>query len=294
MSPSYLPRRDEKGFKGTFGTVLVVGGHASPASVMLGAPALAARAALRVGCGRCIIGAPATILPQILALCPSATGVPIAADDDGLVAGFAETIADEVHGTHAAVIGPGFDFGDVERDVVLRLIARLSCPIVLDADGLNVLNNAAAIKTLARHGRAILTPHLGEFRRLTTAAGIGSTDGPAGAAALAKATNSIVVLKGATTIIASPDGTTTQAGEPNSVMAVGGSGDVLAGAIAGLIAQEPDATDQRRFEIITAAVTAHATAGRNWRKTTGASGGMLATELADELIGAVESLRRNA
>lgn len=294
MTSPRLPIRDQHGHKGTFGTVLVVGGHSSPESVMLGAPSLAGLAALRVGCGRCVIAAPTPIMRHVLALCPSATGVPIAADDDGLVAGFAETIADEVHGTHAAVIGPGFGTGDVERDVVLRLIERLSCPIVLDADGLNALNNPAAIKTLARHGRAILTPHLGEFRRLAAAAGIGSADGLLGATALAKATNSIVVLKGSTTIIASPDGSSAQAGEPNSVMAVGGSGDVLAGAIAGLLAQEPDATDARRFEIVVAAVTAHSSAGRAWQRRTGCTGGMLATELADELPAAVEALRHNA
>ncbi|MFN7375071.1 MAG: NAD(P)H-hydrate dehydratase [bacterium] len=293
-----LAARNEAGHKGTFGMVLVVGGQSSPQGVMLGAPALAARAALRVGCGRCVIAAPAPILPAILTLCPSATGVPLPARDAGLLPGAGEALLAEARGEHAAVIGPGLGQGAVQRDLVRTALAHLTCPIVLDADGLNAMTTADDAALIARHGRVVLTPHPGEFRRLAGAFGIGTLDEGDGASrksaasALAHVARAVVVLKGATTIVASPDGRAQELSEANAVMAVGGSGDVLAGAIAGLLAQYPDARGGALADVVRAGVLAHASAGRAWRDSAGVAGGMLAWELADHLPRAVQGLRK--
>jgi hydroxyethylthiazole kinase-like uncharacterized protein yjeF len=305
-----LARRDASGHKGTFGTVLVVGGHASGAGMMLGAPALAARAALRAGCGRCIIAAPSGILASVLTLCPSATGYPLAWSDDdgaggGLVDGFVQQAATDLGQAttkiHAAVIGPGLgpigggvSGGRPERELVEAFLQHLTCPVVLDADGLTAVAAAkgAGLGLVKRHGRVIVTPHPGEMHRLLIAAGL-SPDlrGRDAAIALAASAHAVVVAKGDRTFVATPNGAVQQGGGPDSALAVGGSGDVLAGVIAGLIAQEAEADLARLGAIALAGVTAHHAAAGAWRRRTGASAGMLASDLADELPGALETLR---
>jgi NAD(P)H-hydrate epimerase len=305
-----LARRDASGHKGTFGTVLVVGGHASGAGMMLGAPALAARAALRAGCGRCIIAAPSGILASVLSLCPSATGYPLAWSDadgagGGLVDGFVQQAATELGQTttkiHAAVIGPGLGpigggiaGGRPERELVEAFLQHLTCPVVLDADGLTAVasGRGGGLALVRRHGRVVLTPHPGEMHRLLMSAGL-SPDlrGRDAAVALAASMQAVVVAKGDRTFVATPSGGVQDGGGPDSALAVGGSGDVLAGLIGGLIAQEAEADTARLAMIALVAVNAHHAAAGAWRQRSGASAGMLASDLADELPGALEGFR---
>ncbi len=306
-----LPARDPRGHKGTFGTVLVIGGHRATGvdgsvCTMIGAPALAAMAALRSGAGRAVLAMPAALLPAGLTICPAATGVELPACLDGsLDASGAAARIDAVTGSaDAIVLGPGFGVGHAEERVVMRLVATPDRPIVLDADGLSCF---AATREGWRDIRAplVLTPHPGEFARLAAPLGIShsateSSSRPAAAGELARRLGAIVVLKGARTVVS--DGlrlwecVTGVAGAGTPALAVGGSGDVLAGLLGGFISQFGSARAGRPshlslFEIACWAVRVHATAGERWTTSHG-SAGMLPTDLADELPATIESFRR--
>ncbi len=311
-----LPPRDPRGHKGTFGTVLVIGGHQASrddasSRTMLGAPALAATAALRSGAGCAMLAMPAELLVAGLSLCPAATGVPLPSDGSGRLdaSGAAARIDAVIDRVSAIVLGPGLGCGShhAEERMVMRLLAHPDRPIVLDADGINCL---AATREGWRDLRAplVLTPHPGEFARLAAPLGItlSPTDPvtrPAAAAELARRLGAIVVLKGARTVVS--DGLRTWTcvtgpeGEGTPALAVGGSGDVLAGVVGGFVSQfmrrSPTASAETLglFEIACWAVRVHATAGERWTRTRGAAG-MLPMELADELPAAIASFRERA
>ena len=289
-----LPPRPRDGHKGTFGTVLIVGGSSDPSSRMIGAPALAGLGALRAGCGLCKLMMPATILNAALSSLTSATGLPLPVDNEDHVIPFEAVAAFDRAAQDATciVIGPGLGSSDAARALVLRAVQRESPPLVIDADALNGL---AAIPDLFRdfHAAAMLTPHPGEFRRLASAFRI--THDPVNeesrslaAEALAQKIGAIVVLKGARTVVS--DGQRTwvcPAGDP--CMATAGSGDVLAGVTAGLVAQHLR-QGHDLFECARAAVAAHALAGERWAAKN-ATAGMLASELADLIPAALDTLR---
>lgn len=309
--PPRLPARPRDGHKGTFGTVGVVGGCAADGQArMLGAPALAARAALRAGAGLAKIAAPDRALTEIVALCPSATGVAIPTGADGSVTAHEAAAVLDALAEDAAclVVGPGLGRGPGVDAVAVRAAGQDECPVVLDADALNAL---AAMPGYAQdiRGRAIVTPHPGEFRRLAgplKIAGDPADEGerPGLADRLAQALGCVVVLKGARTVVSDGHrGWVCERGHP--CLATGGSGDVLAGVIGGLVAQfaapppiapgvsmPPDPA--RPLDLFGAAclgVLAHAAAGERWAAAHDASAGLLAQELADEVPGVIESLR---
>lgn len=296
--PARIPPRDARGHKGTFGSVLVIGGHATAAAegggarTMLGAPALAATAALRIGAGRAILAMPEPILASGLVVCPSATGVALPLDPRGLLdaSGAAERIDAACAEADAIVLGPGLGRGAAEEQLVVRLVAREEHPIVLDADGLSVL---AGLADFARDIRApiVATPHPGEFRRIAGPLGIAldpvrEDSRPAAAIALARRLGAIVVLKGPRTVVA--DGLRVAINESgNAALATGGSGDVLAGIVGGLIAQFasqriPAAQRMSLFDAARIAVRLHGLAAERWSERNGAAG-LLARELCDEL-----------
>lgn len=311
-----IPPRDHRGHKGTFGTVVVVGGCAIPATRMVGAPALAALGALRAGAGLVKLACPSAVLDGAMALCPSATGIALANDADGnLIAHEAaqslDAIVNDLAGRPGAiVIGPGLGHGEGPRAAALRLAQQQEVPIIIDADALNAL---AEIPELFRdfHARAILTPHPGEFKRL--AASLRITHDPinpgtreAAAIALAQRLGCVVVLKGHATVVT--DGLNTwTCTRGHACLATAGTGDVLTGIIAALVAQfvptsiatmhpkaPPDPTRLTLMQAARAAVQAHALAGEAWSNSRAAAAGMLATELADLLPQALESLRQPA
>ena len=238
----WLPARDHAGHKGTFGTVLVLGGQAAVPRVMIGAPALSANAALRSGAGLAVLGVPAPIASAALTLAPSATGLALPVDDnDVLRPSAAAGLIDEHLGRCDAIaIGPGWGVGEAQRQVLVRLLASDDGPLVVDADALNVLAQVPDMQ-LDLRAPFILTPHPGEFRRLAEALSIESDptaadERPAAAEALARRLGCVVVLKGAGTVVT--DGLRTavnQTGHP--ALATAGTGDVLTGMIAGLVAQ---------------------------------------------------------
>jgi NAD(P)H-hydrate epimerase len=290
-----LPARDPAGHKGTFGTVCVIGGHAAEPTVMLGSVVLASLGALRAGAALCIAAAPEPLVPAILAANPSATGLPLAVDGEGRLVPHAVAEAIDLHASRATafVLGPGLGTGFAEAQVTLRMLASDDGrPVVVDADA---INNLAAVPRFDADLRApmVLTPHPGEYRRIAAALRIDldPTDPlarPLAAERLAQRLGCVVALKGHGTVVS--DGHRTWTCERgNDALAVGGSGDVLAGVVAGLLAQHGRALGL--FDCARLAVEAHARAGESWSARAGGTAGMLAAELAAEVPVALAAMR---
>lgn len=301
-----LPPRDPRGHKGTFGTVAIVGGSAVEDRRMIGAPALAAMGALRSGAGLARLIMPEPILAAAIGICPSATGVALPVDERGaIIAHEASRVLDEqIEAATAVVVGPGLGTGEGPRSITLRTVQQETCPVVVDADGINAL---AEIPELWRDFRAaaVLTPHPGEYRRLAGALGIRADpvkpeNRPEAAALLAQRLGCVVVLKGAGTVVS--DGQRTWVNDSGSAeLATGGTGDVLSGVIAGLAAQfvaiaqpplpRPPGRPLDLFDAARLAVRAHGRAGELWVQRRHAPAGLLAPELADLIPEALAGLR---
>jgi hydroxyethylthiazole kinase-like uncharacterized protein yjeF len=268
-----LPRRPLDGHKGTFGTVLVIGGCNDSDSMMLGGPAFAAMGALRSGAGRCVLATPAGVLAEALSVVPSATGVPLSNDSSAL-----ESIHVAAQHVQAEVLGPGLGRSPLVGDLVRARLAAVGPPLVLDADGLNVLTDDAAMTFGSRS--LVLTPHPGEYARLADtfglpAAGDDDEHRIVAAASLAQRTRGVVVFKGDRTIVS--DGRRAWTCDVGSVvLATGGTGDVLSGVIGGLLAQ-PSNNDA--FANAVLGTWLHARAGDLWASRHG-DRGLLAAELA--------------
>jgi len=216
-----LSARPRDAHKGDFGTVLVVAGSEG----MLGAAILCATAALRGGAGLVRVALPAALRPLLPLAQPCAT----------TVLRSAVAVRDAVGGADAVVVGPGLGTGSATRSLVRSVLRDSVVPVVLDADALNVL--APLRGPLVTRGGLVLTPHPGEAARLlgTTAAAV-QADRPEALRELCARSGAVVVLKGASTLVG--DGHQcyqNRTGNPG--MATGGSGDVLAGLLAALLAQ---------------------------------------------------------
>ncbi len=231
---SAVPRRRDDAHKGDVGRLVVIGGSFGEVT-MAGAPALVASAAFRSGIGLVQIFAPQAIHTALAALCPSATFRTLACDALGILQGAAEFGADVL------ALGPGLR-QTLTPATIVELLAGFEGPIVVDADGLNLLSAAPRVDIPNPH-RVVLTPHPGEAKRLLAARqvdrGIDST-GPsrrAAACALVDAYGCTVVLKGRGTIVT--NGQRLYINETgNSGLASAGTGDVLTGVIAALIGQK--------------------------------------------------------
>jgi NAD(P)H-hydrate epimerase len=298
-----LPPRPADGHKGTFGTVCVLGGQAAGARVMVGGPAFAALGALRAGAGLAVLAVPRPIMPAALITAPSATGLALPVDERGALrpSEVAELLDEHLSSFSCLAIGPGFGAGVEQQQIIMRLIARDEIPIVVDADGLNAM---AQVRDFDRDVRAstILTPHPGEYRRLADALGIkGDPIEPhlrrEAAEVLAQRLGCIVVLKGAGTVVT--DGLSTTVNETGgAALATAGTGDVLTGVIAGLVAQyaglvsaaepAPDLLHCARL-----GVYIHGLAADRWQERHG-DAGLLAGDLLAEIPAAVAQLRCDA
>jgi NAD(P)H-hydrate epimerase len=292
-----LPARDPRGHKGTFGTVCVLGGCAVPPRIMAGAPALAARAALRAGAGLAITAVPAPLVQTVLAIVPEATALALPVDDAGALrpSDAAEILDRHLTGRVCLAVGPGWGTGTAQGQVLVRLLADDRFPLVLDADALNVL---AAVPEVQRDWRAsvILTPHPGEFRRLAEAVGASGTprtdaERAEAAADLARRLGCVIVLKGAGTVVT--DGLrVAMNGTGTSALATAGTGDVLTGLLAGLVAQcgpdGPGGLDL--FDCARLAVHAHGRAAERWAAGNAAAG-LTASDLIAGLPAALEERR---
>ena len=231
-----LPSRADDAHKGDVGRIVILGGCCDT-TLMAGAPALAANAALRAGAGLVQLLVPEPIRTTVAVLAPCATLRTLPSTVAGVVDAVTDFAADTV------AIGPGLG-NTLEPDVLVEVLNRLAIPIVLDADGLNRLGEAKST-SLANPDRIVMTPHTGELLRLLSARGddraIGSDADSRGAAALAlvEKYGGIAVLKGQGTIVT--DGSRLYTNETgNAGMATGGMGDVLTGVIAALIGQRMD------------------------------------------------------
>lgn len=228
LALSCCPPRRQDTHKGDYGRVLILAGSEG----FTGAPALAARAALRTGSGLIFTGVPRSVYPIVAAKLDAPMVFPLTDENGKLSMAAWPAIAEKLEKADACLLGPGLGRSEELDRLVLEVIRHCHCPLVLDADGIN----AAAEHIDVLRGAAcpiILTPHEGEFRRLTQAP---EQDRAAGAVALARQAGCIVLRKGHETIIA--DGKRTYVNRTgNAGMATGGSGDVLAGMLVSLLGQ---------------------------------------------------------
>ncbi len=288
-----LPTRPADGHKGTFGSVCVIGGQRSEDGVvMLGAPTLAANAAMRVGCGRCMLAMPQTLLTEGLSLAPTATGIELPVDEVGrlMSSSAIEAIDQHAASCQCLVVGLGFGSGWPQQQLVATILSRDDRPVVLDADGLNAFAQLEAAH-LELQAPTIMTPHIGEYKRLADTLGISvSSDQLQPAAeALAQALGCVVVLKSNNTAIS--DGVNTfEESSGSVVLATGGTGDVLSGIIGGLVAGYGADCSTHLIEAAVLGVRLHAMAGEQFAASNGTAG-MLASDLLRELPSALAKLR---
>lgn len=218
-----LPVRAREAHKGDFGRVYVLGGSMG----YTGAPVFAASAAVRTGSGLVFLGVPEDIWDVVAIRCAEAMPHPLDRD--------ADKVCRRISACDAALIGPGLGQSDGARELVHHLVPRLDLPLVLDADGLNVMAGETEMLT-RRTAPTVITPHEGEFARLTGVP-LPISDRIGMAREFAHKHNCTVVLKGHRTVTAAPDGRVWINTNGNPGMAKGGSGDVLAGVILSLIGQ---------------------------------------------------------
>jgi NAD(P)H-hydrate epimerase len=290
-----VPPRSASGHKGTFGTVCVLGGQAAPPRVMIGAPALAASAALRSGAGLAVVAAPAPVLPAAMIIAPGATGLALPVDDArALCAAEVATLLDRHRVSwDCLAVGPGWGAGAPQQQILVRLLAAGDIPMVIDADGLNAL---AGVRDFAQEiqGPAVLTPHPGEYRRLAAALDLDPEPGDedearcAAARDLAARLGCVVVLKGRGTVVS--DGIRTEINATGNVaLATAGTGDVLTGVIAGLVAQWLSRGELDLFECARLGVHVHGLVADRWAGQHG-DRGLLATDLIEGLPDAFAEL----
>ena len=267
--PPPLPDRPREGHKGLFGRVLVVGGNDG----MIGAPVLAGTAALRMGSGLVQIAVPRSILPYALSITPELIGLGL-----GKAAG-KDQLLEAAEAADAVVIGPGLGKTPEAVGRLTRLV-RLEKPMVVDADGLNLLSQQKRWPTFFK-AHAVLTPHPGEMNRLNKLLGRDKTPGDDegrvdNAVAAARAFGQVVVLKGDRTVVT--DGARVYVNTTgNSALSKAGSGDVLSGILGCLLGQKVD-----RFDAACMAVRLHGLAGEVAGEQVG-----LRSVLAREVIDAI-------
>jgi NAD(P)H-hydrate epimerase len=248
--------------KGNFGHVLVVGGTLGTAGGRAGAPVMAALGALRTGAGLVTAAVPAPALALVAAAAPELMTMPLKATAAGQISAenlVAEVLATITAGKTVLAIGPGLGQGAETVKFTTGLLAATRIPAVIDADALNILAAKPVLLAKLAKGRTlVLTPHPGEMARL---AGITVAEVQANrlevARGFARRLGVTLVLKGARTLIAHPDGQVAVNTTGNPGMAKGGSGDLLTGMVAGLLAQYPAAAARA----VEAAVYLHGLAG---------------------------------
>jgi NAD(P)H-hydrate epimerase len=271
---SVMPERPLDGYKGTFGTALIIAG-----SIRLpGAALMAGKSAFRVGAGWVNIAVHEKIQPYLIGHFPEATWLPLPGDLYGLVGESADVVHDSLSKETAILIGPGFGMGEGAKAFIEKFLSKNLPPLVVDADGLKLMAGTPNWwEKIPR--KTILTPHPGEMsvltglhiseiqhKRLRTAENF------------SKRWGHIVVLKGAFTVVAEPGGNTVILPVATPALARAGTGDVLAGIIAGLLAQGMDP-----FEAAAAGVWLHAQAGLAAAEFYGSTAGVLAGDLIEML-----------
>ncbi|MBM3310739.1 MAG: NAD(P)H-hydrate dehydratase [Candidatus Aminicenantes bacterium] len=268
----FFRKRRRDAHKGSYGHVLILSGSWGKT----GAAVMAARAAFRSGAGLVTTGTPAGCVPLIAKSTVELMTEPLAETGAKTLSSDAlPRVLDLLKGKNAVVVGPGISTHPSTAELVRSLVQRLKIPAVIDADGLNVL--AGHLNLLKKAGgQVVLTPHPGEFARLTgrTVEEVLETRLDL-APRFAREHGLILVLKGYRTLVAAPDGRLFVNPTGNPGMATGGSGDVLSGIVASFIGQEKDV-----LEATLAAVYLH-----------GLSGDLAAARLSERAVIAGDLIR---
>jgi hydroxyethylthiazole kinase-like uncharacterized protein yjeF len=231
---AWLPTRNADTHKRASGVLLVVAGSRA----MTGAARLIAMAAGRVGTGLVTVAAPEGVMPQIQDGLTEPTFLPLPETAEGTVAAEAVTsVLERLSSADALAIGPGLTTNEETVVFVRDTVRRSPVPFVLDADGLNAFTGDG-VALQDRQAEAVLTPHVGEFARLT---GVKprdlDADRPAHVRALAAQTGAVTLLKGSRTVIVQPGGRLLVNVTGSPALATAGTGDVLTGMIGGLLAR---------------------------------------------------------
>jgi len=281
-----VPAREPRAHKGSVGSALVVGG----APGLTGAVVLAARAAARSGAGYVRVAVPSSL--QDLVASQLVGPMVLAFGEDShraLTTSALPALLEEAGRADAVVLGCGLSRHGNAATLARELVARLERPLVLDADALWALSPAADVLVPALRlapAPRVLTPHLGEMQRLT---GQGATELEArridAARGWAQRWGAVVVLKGAPTVVAAPDGRVSVNPTGSPALATAGTGDVLAGSIAALLAQRVPPFDAARLGAFV-----HGWAGELAEAEIG-SPGVLASDVVERLPRAFAKLR---
>lgn len=284
-----LPPRPPSSHKGTFGSAMIVAGSAS----YIGAAYLAASAAGRSGAGLVTLAMPRSLVPAVAAAAHEPTYLPLPESSPGIPAPeSAELVLDHIDGYDSLLVGCGLGQSPEAARLVDRLLlSGAALPrTVVDADGLNLLSRHESPRWWERMPQpAIVTPHPGEMARLAgVSTGAIQEDRAGVAREMARKWGKVVVLKGAFTVAAFPTGDAMLSPLTNPGLATAGTGDVLAGTIAGLLAQglSPE----------TAAplgVYLHGKAAEAVREEMG-DAGMIAGDLLPALPRAIKALKQSA
>jgi NAD(P)H-hydrate epimerase len=276
----WLPVRPVDTHKRATGVLLVVAGSRG----MTGAPCLIAEAAGRIGAGLVTVAAPGDVLPTIQARLTEATFLPLPSTARGTAA--RESLApvlDALARAHALAIGPGLSTDEDTAELIRELVREAPVPSVVDADALTAFAGGAS-GLADRKADAVLTPHAGEFARLTGEEPRAlESDRLAHARALASSADAVALVKGSRTVVADPAGTARINVTGGPALATAGSGDVLTGMIGGLLARGLDPADAA-----SAAAYVHGVAGTLAARSTGE--GTMAGDIAGAIPAAVASV----
>lgn len=280
----HLPERPARAHKGDFGRLLVVAGSTE----YPGAAMLTALGAMRAGAGVVRVAVAESVAARLAGAVPELTWMVLDEEAPGLIApsGWRHVTTDAA-GYEAVVIGPGLGRQPATQRRTRNLIAAIRVPAVIDADGLNALSEGKSWWT-GLGASLVLTPHPGEFARLVGAeAPPGDDDAARSQAALdaAQRWNQVVVLKGANTVVAGPDGELLRSDVSSPALATAGSGDLLAGVIGAFLA-----AGLPPFVAAGCGVAVHGAAGLLAEDRIGRAG-VMARDLAALMPEAIEQLR---
>lgn len=261
---SLLPKRKADSHKGNYGKILLLCGSVG----YTGAAVMAAKAAARSGAGLVFVGVPEAVYPIVAAKLDEPMVLPLPSEDGKLSTKASRAIQEKLPNMDAVLVGPGLGQSQGVRECVIAVLQESRVPVVLDADGINVISRH--IDVLRESAcPVIVTPHPGEFERLGGNLSLGREYS---AMALAKTLQCICVLKGHHTVVT--DGTQCRINPTgNPGMAVGGSGDVLAGVLTAFVGQGLSPLDAA-----SAAAWVHGAAGDLCEKEIGQYG-MLPTDM---------------
>ena len=284
---SHLPPRPERGHKGDFGRMLVVAGSID----YPGAALLTAIGAMRAGAGLVRVACADSVAARLAGSVPEITWMALDEEAPGLIAPSGwRRITTESKEYDALVIGPGLGRQPATHRRARQLIGSVGVPSVVDADGLNALAGEARWWQALR-APLVLTPHPGEFSRLTGEGSPTADDDTAratAAGAAAKRWNEVVVLKGAHTVVADPGGELLASAIATPALATAGSGDVLSGVIGAFLA-----AGAPPFEAAACGVAVHGAAGLLAADRMGTAG-VMARDIATLVPETIRQLRAGA